>query len=194
MLLKLIPAGLLAMGAWANVINDVREAADQQNFALADSIVQKYRSTQGVTPEMITALSWLGRGALAAKQLDKAEVYANETHRLALEQLKKRPLDADGYLPIALGAAIEVKAQVSEPAWRPQRGAIAYLRSRTGSVQDHLHPRCAFKKTSTCSAWKERWRLRWTNASFWKRSAENTRVAARQAGAAVLLGALVRRL
>src|ERR1022692_2019840 len=91
MLLKLIPAGLLAAAAWANVINDVRQAAAHNNFALGDSIIQKYRASQGVTPEMILALSWLGRGALGAKQLDKADAYAKETHRLALEELKKRP-------------------------------------------------------------------------------------------------------
>src|SRR5580700_10571031 len=112
MLLKLIPAGLIAATAWANVINDVRDAAAHSNFALGDSIIQKYRSSEGVTPEMIVALSWMGRGALAAKQLDKAESYAKETHRLALEELTKRALDAESELPIALGAAIEVEAQV----------------------------------------------------------------------------------
>ena len=122
------------MAAWANVINDVREAADQKNFALGDSIVQKYRSTQGATPEMITALSWLGRGALSARQLDKAEAYAKETHRLTLEQLKKRPLDADGYLPIALGAAIEVEAQVLSDRG-DRNAAVAYLRTELAAYK-----------------------------------------------------------
>src|ERR1035438_10640707 len=99
MLLKLIPAGFLAAAAWANVINDVREAVARDNYALGDSIIQKYRSSHGVTPEMIVALSWLGRGALEAKHSDKAESYAKETERLALEELKKRPLDAESDLP-----------------------------------------------------------------------------------------------
>jgi thiol-disulfide isomerase/thioredoxin len=134
MLSKLIPAGLLAAAAWANVINDVREAAAQNNFALGDSIVQKYRRSQGVTPEMIVAVSWLGRGALAAKQLDKAESYAKETQRLALEELNRRPLDAEGELPIALGAAIEVEAQVLSQ--RGERGAaVAYLKTELAKYQ-----------------------------------------------------------
>src|SRR5450755_407215 len=128
MLFKLIPTGLLAIAAWANVINDVREAIEQKNFARGDSIIQKYRSSQGITPEMLAALSWLGRGALQAKELDKADSYAKETRRLALEQLKKQPLDEEAYLPIALGAAIEVEAQVLN-----QRGdrsaAVAFLRT-----------------------------------------------------------------
>jgi thiol-disulfide isomerase/thioredoxin len=128
MLLKLIPAGLLAVVAWANVISDVREAVAHNNFTFGDSIIQKYRSSQGVTPEMLVALSWLGRGALAAKQFDKADSYAKETYQMATEELKKRPLDADGELPIALGAAIEVEAQVM--AARGDRiGAVTYLRA-----------------------------------------------------------------
>jgi thiol-disulfide isomerase/thioredoxin len=134
MLRKLIPVGLLAATAWANVINDVREAASQNNFALGDSIIQKYRSSQGVTPEMILALSWLGRGALAAKHLDKADSYAKETHRLALEELKKRTLDSDADLPIALGAAIEVEAQVLNE--RGERSAaVASLKSELAKYQ-----------------------------------------------------------
>ncbi len=142
MLSKLIPAGLLAACAWANVINDVRDAAEQNNFALGDSIIQNYRSRQGVTPEMIVALSWMGRGALGAKQLDKAESYAKETESLSLEQLKKRPLDQEPYLPLALGAAIEVQAQVLSQ--RGERGAaVAYLRAeltkyRTTSIRTRI--------------------------------------------------------
>jgi thiol-disulfide isomerase/thioredoxin len=126
MLLKLIPAGLLAATAWANVITDVREAVARNNFALGDSVIQKYRAGQRVTPEMIEALSWLGRGALAARKLDRAESYAKETHRLALEELKKRPLDAENHLPIALGAAIEVEAQVLNQRG-DRSGAVAFL-------------------------------------------------------------------
>ena len=75
MLSKLIPVGLLAAAAWANVINDVREAACAT--IISRWAIPSFRSTarsQGVTPEMIEALSWMGRGALAAKQLDKADV------------------------------------------------------------------------------------------------------------------------
>ena len=134
MLLKLIPAGMLAAAAWANVVTEVRQAIARNNFALGDSVIQKYRAGQGVTPEMIEALSWLGRGALEAKQWDKAESYAKETHRLSMEELKKRPLDAEGHLPIALGAAIEVEAQVLN-----QRGersaAVEFLRTELAAYR-----------------------------------------------------------
>jgi thiol-disulfide isomerase/thioredoxin len=134
MMSKLILVALLAVAARAGVINDVRGAIARNDFALGNSLVQQYNSAHGVTPEMLEALSWLGRGALAAKELDKAEAYAKETERLSLEELKKRPLDAERNLPIALGAAIEVEAQVMSD--RGQRAdALAYLRKELMSYR-----------------------------------------------------------
>jgi cytochrome c biogenesis protein CcmG/thiol:disulfide interchange protein DsbE len=134
MLFKLILAALLAAAAWANVISDVRQAIAKNDFALSDSVIQKYRSEHGVTPELLEALSWQGRGALAAKQLDKAEAYAKETQRLALEELKKRPLDAENHLPIALGAAIEVEAQVMN-ARGERSAALTVLRTELATYK-----------------------------------------------------------
>ena len=112
--------------AAAGIVSEVRAAIAQKNYALAERHLESYRAQYGVTPEMIEALSWLGRGALGAKELDKAEGYAAETRKLALEQLKTRALDADKRLPIALGASIEVQAHVL--AQRGQRSeAVGFL-------------------------------------------------------------------
>ena len=135
MFAKLLPLGLLASAAWANVIGDVRAAIAQNNFSLGDSYIQQYRTEHGVTPEMLEALSWLGRGALAAKQLDKAEAYAKETQRLSLEELKKRSLDAEPHLPIALGAAIEVQAQVLNERGERNEG-VALLRQELATYRN----------------------------------------------------------
>ncbi len=115
------------IAAWANIVADVRALIDHNNFTLADAMLEKYRTEHGVTPEMLEALSWLGRGSLAAKQLDKAQAYAVETQRLAVAQLKNRPLDAESHLPLALGAAIEVQGQVLN-AQGDRSGAITFLR------------------------------------------------------------------
>jgi thiol-disulfide isomerase/thioredoxin len=78
---------------------------------------------------MLEALSWMARGELAVKNYDQAEKYADETYRLSAAELKKRPLDQDKNLPIALGAAIEVEANVY--AARSQRTeAIIYLQEQ----------------------------------------------------------------
>lgn len=98
--------------ASGQIIGDVRDATAQKDFAHGERYIEAYRAKNGITPEMIEALSWLGRGALEAKQYDMADKYAAETRKLALEQLAKRKLDDERHLPIALGASIEVHAQV----------------------------------------------------------------------------------
>lgn len=98
--------------AFGDVIADVRAATAKGNLALGDSVIQKYRTERGVTPEVLEALSWMSRGALRLKQLDKAEGYARQTQGLVEGVLKHRALDSDPHLAIALGAAFEVQAQV----------------------------------------------------------------------------------
>ncbi len=113
--------------ARAGIVSDVRSAVNHRDFALAEQQVEAYRRQNGVTPEMIEAYSWLGRGALAAKQLDRAAAYAAETRKLALAALKGRKLDDEPRLPVALGASIEVHAGVL--AGQGERGeAVALLR------------------------------------------------------------------
>jgi thiol-disulfide isomerase/thioredoxin len=127
MLRKLIPAGLIAVTALAAVVADVETAMSHGNFPLAEAILQSYRTQHGVTPEYLEALSWLARGDLMTRQLDKADARAKETEQLAVEALAKRNLDAEPHLPTALGAAIEVEAQLLT-ANGDRTGALALLR------------------------------------------------------------------
>lgn len=99
-------------GQAPDVISAVRAAVAQRNFGAGERIVAEHRAAHGVTPEMLEALSWLGRGALASKQWEKAEDYATRTYDLARAALKDRSIDQEPHLPIALGAAIEVQAHV----------------------------------------------------------------------------------
>jgi len=94
------------------VVPAVRAAVAQRDFAGGERVVSAYRAAHGVTPEMLEALSWLGRGALAAGQFTAARHYARQTYDLCIAELKTRPLDEEPHLPIALGAAIEVLARV----------------------------------------------------------------------------------
>lgn len=93
------------------VIPRVRSAVARRDFAAGEQLIADYQRSSDVTPETLEALSWLGRGALAARQFDKADHYASQTHELALQALKQRSMDQEPHLPIALGAAIEVRAQ-----------------------------------------------------------------------------------
>lgn len=108
------------------LVREVRAAIARKDFAAGERQIGRYRQSQGVTAEMLEAQSWLARGALAEKDLDRAESYAVKTQQETLEMLKSRRLDDDNNLPIALGAAIEVQGQVL--AARGERSAaIAFL-------------------------------------------------------------------
>ena len=96
-----------------NVIAEVRAAIGKGDFASGERILAAYRKDKGTTPEALEAMSWLGRGALAAKQLDRANQYAEQTYDLAVAALKSRKMDDEPRLPIAIGAAIEVRAFVA---------------------------------------------------------------------------------
>jgi thiol-disulfide isomerase/thioredoxin/type II secretory pathway pseudopilin PulG len=123
---KLLILIALVTPAWAGIIDEVRTTLAQNNFSGAESRLNSYRASNGVTPEYVEAYSWMGRAALNARDYDQAAAYAKQTRALALQQLKQHPLDAEPHLPLALGAAIEVEAQTL--AARGQRTqAIAVL-------------------------------------------------------------------
>lgn len=117
---------LAALAASGAIVGDVRKALSVNNLTLAEQLVEEYRTQHGVSPELILAQSWVGRGALESGQLAKAEAIAKVTYSLATAQLASRKLDAEPQLPLALGAAIEVQSQILVK--QGERGqAIAYL-------------------------------------------------------------------
>jgi thiol-disulfide isomerase/thioredoxin len=75
--------------------------------------VRSFHLLRGWTPSALEALSWLGRGHLAAGNLDEALRIAYETEEHCKAALRRRPVDSEPRLPIALGAAIEVQAQAT---------------------------------------------------------------------------------
>ena len=112
-----------------SLVNTVRALIAQNNLAAADQLARAYQSQIGNTPELAAAYSWLARGALDARSLDQADTYSNQARDLSLGFLKTRKLDQDPWLPMALGAAIEVHAQaLAARGERPE--AIAYLRDQ----------------------------------------------------------------
>jgi thiol-disulfide isomerase/thioredoxin len=102
---------LLITPAWAGIVEDVRGALSQNNFAAADQDLKSYLATNGVNGEYVEAYSWMARAALNNQNYDEASSYAKQTEALVTQALKHRSLDAEPHLPIGLGAAIEVQAQ-----------------------------------------------------------------------------------
>jgi len=133
-LLRFIAGLLLSAAVYAGIVTDVVDSINHGNFALADALAANYRAQSGVTPEYIEAISWLGRGALAARQFDKAQAYAAQAEKLAAAQLKTRPLDAEPHLPVALGAAIEVQGLVLN-AQGQKSEAIAFLQKELAAYR-----------------------------------------------------------
>jgi thiol-disulfide isomerase/thioredoxin len=118
---------LLSSFSFAGVTTDVRTILSQGNFAAATTALETYRTAHGVDPDYLEALSWMARASLSANQLEQAATYAKQTETLAREQLRHRTLDAEPRLPLALGAAIEVQAQIlTARGQQPQ--AVALLR------------------------------------------------------------------
>jgi len=122
---------VLAATGCASLIEDTRTLINRGDFAGAEAHIRSYQARNGVTPESLEAYSWLGRGYLAAGKLVQAEEYAARAEQLVLQHLKKTGsvLDAEPHLPIALGAALEVQAQV-RAAQGERAAAVDYLRTQ----------------------------------------------------------------
>jgi thiol-disulfide isomerase/thioredoxin len=128
-LLAVALTSLLAVGQTARpvtLVAEVRAALAAHDLTRAEAIVAKRRADQGNTSEVLEAASWLGRGALAEGKLDQAEKYAIDVQKQILAALAGRPVDVDPKFATALGATIEVQAQVT--AARGARSeAVIYL-------------------------------------------------------------------
>jgi thiol-disulfide isomerase/thioredoxin len=112
-----------------SLVNNVRALIGLHNMAAADQMARAYQSRIGATPELAAAISWLARGAFDAGSFNQADAYATEARNLTLGLLKNRKLDQDPWLPMALGAAIEVHAQtLAARGERPE--AVAFLREQ----------------------------------------------------------------
>lgn len=125
---------LLLIGgvAAAPLVNDVQALVAARQLPLAVNEVRAVQARTGGSAELAAAISWLARGALAERQVAQADAYASEARTMAMRILGVRNLDADPWLPTAVGASIEVHAGVL--AARGQTpAALAYLRQELNS-------------------------------------------------------------
>ncbi len=117
-----IAIGALALGAallpvWSQaptpkIVAYVELALQQGDLTNAKALVEQYRRLNGDTPEALEAFSWVARGEAAAGNLDQAISDARQIEHAAQTSLATRKLDAEPQLPLALGAAYEVEANV----------------------------------------------------------------------------------
>lgn len=126
--IMLVAAALFAL-AQSQLVYEVQTAIAVNDLSSAKKIVDSYQQQRGVTPELAEAVSWLARGELAAKDYAAADQYAKSGYALTMQQLAGRSVDVNENLATALGAVIEVHAQVL--AARGSKAAAAqYLRTQ----------------------------------------------------------------
>ncbi|MBM64175.1 MAG: hypothetical protein CL484_14595 [Acidobacteria bacterium] len=110
-----------------DLVGQMRDLAWAEQVDVAQALIESERSGQDTSsPGWLLAVSWLGRGASFAERWDVAELYAQEAHDGSVELLAHRDLDAEGQLPLALGAAIEVLGHSKEAAGE-RVGAVDFL-------------------------------------------------------------------
>ncbi len=118
-----------ATAAGGGILEGVMNALKVGSEAGAIQQLNSYRAARGVTPDYLEALSWLARAELLSKRYAQAEQFAQQTYDLTIDQLKRRPLDQEPHLPIALGAAIEVEGGVLASTGRRSE-AVTYLQTQ----------------------------------------------------------------
>jgi thiol-disulfide isomerase/thioredoxin len=123
----MLPALLL----YASLVNDVRSLIARHDLPDAERTIAAYQAQSGATPELAAAISWIARAELDGRNFPQADRYATQARTLSDTLLRTHKLDADPWLPTALGAAIEVHAQALAGEGERLR-AVAYLRSQLG--------------------------------------------------------------
>jgi thiol-disulfide isomerase/thioredoxin len=134
---------VLAASASAGVVENVLAALSKGSEGGAIAELRTYSASHGATPELLEAMSWLARAELESRNYPAAQGYSQQTYDLCVAQLKKRPLDQESHLPIALGAAIEVQAGVMAAQGRRSE-AVTYLQQQeqsyaATSVRTRIH-------------------------------------------------------
>src|SRR6266446_4540937 len=126
-----VPILLLALAGTASggIIETVRASFATGSDARAIQELRAYRTSRGSTPEYLEAFSWLARAELDSHNYAPADSFAQVVYALSVAQLKKRPLDAEPRLPIALGAAIEVEGNALAAQGRRSE-AVTYLQEQ----------------------------------------------------------------
>jgi thiol-disulfide isomerase/thioredoxin len=117
------------------LVSQVRAAIAEKDLAKAEALVAAQRKQDGNTAEVLAAVSWLARGAQAEGRKDEADKFAAEAQQLGVAALAGRSADADANLATAIGAGIEVQAQLA--AERGERSeAIAFLEREMRTYRD----------------------------------------------------------
>lgn len=124
-------AGTLAAQT-SDLVTGVRAATAAGDWSRAEQQIAEHRAARGTTAESVLAISWLARGAAVEKRWADAARWARQARSEAATALRGRSIDADPFLPGAVGNAIDVQAQVAvESGARSEAVALLEQQLRT---------------------------------------------------------------
>jgi thiol-disulfide isomerase/thioredoxin len=114
-------------GQERSLVSEMTDLAWAGEVDRAQALLEAQRvDNEAPTAEWLAAVSWMARGASFAERWDLAERYAREAYEGSIELLEERPLDAERFLPTALGAGIEVLSHAYD-AQGNRDGAVFFL-------------------------------------------------------------------
>jgi cytochrome c biogenesis protein CcmG/thiol:disulfide interchange protein DsbE len=116
----------------ARLISVIRNKLSASDLRSAESAAEVYRETQADDGSYLLGLSWLARGALLTGESDRAAAYVADVRKRCDARIARgvRP-EQDDSLEIALGAAIEVEAQLLARQ-KGKADALRFLQGEAG--------------------------------------------------------------
>ncbi len=128
-------------------VSGMRNKISAADLLSAESILEAYEAKNGKDGPWLYGLSWLARGALLLGEPDKARNYVTQVRARVADSLAMGvDLEEAQHVELALGAAIEVEAQLIERA-RGRAAAEKFVRAelakfkRPVSLVSRLHKR-----------------------------------------------------
>lgn len=109
-------------------VSGIRNKISADDLLSAESILEVHKAKYGEDGPWLNGYGWLARGALLLGETDKAKRYADDVRAICGKKIAAgADFEKDHDLEIALGAAIEVQAQLIEKS-RGAKAACDYVR------------------------------------------------------------------
>ena len=129
-------------------VSGIRNKIAADDLLSAESILEVHKAKSGEDGPWLNGYGWLARGALLLGETDKAKRYAEDVRATCAKKIAGgADLAKDHDLEIALGAAIEVKAQLIEQTRGPKaatdyvRGELSELKGAPVAFRSRLNKR-----------------------------------------------------
>ena len=127
-------------------VSGIRSKISAGDLLSAESILEVHKAKHGEDGPWLNGYGWLARGALLMGDAEKARRYAADVRALCERRIEAgADLEKDQDLQIALGAAIEVEAQLIERSKGTGR-AVEFLRAELARLKGPVALRSRLNK------------------------------------------------